>query len=99
LKAATGPILSRTSLTHSATTSSGGRVRPLVEAEEAHGQLALELVRHADHGAFGHVRMGGQHLLHAAGRQPVAGHVDDVIGARHDVEIAVLVDHARVAVS
>ena len=27
----------------------------------------------------------------------MAGDVDDVIGARHDVEVAVLVDHARIA--
>jgi hypothetical protein len=36
--------------------------------------------------------MAGEYLLHAAGRKPVAGHIDDVVGARHDEQIAVLVD-------
>ena len=53
-----------------------------LQHHEAAGHLALELVGDADHGAFGDVRVGGQHLLHAAGREPVAGDVDDVVGAR-----------------
>jgi hypothetical protein len=35
-----------------------------VEAEEPERQLALQLVRHPDHRAFGHVGVRGQHLLH-----------------------------------
>jgi hypothetical protein len=61
------------------------------------GSWPFSCVGHADHGAFGHVRVRGQHLFHAAGRQAVARDVDDVIGARHDVEVAVLVDHAGIA--
>ena len=38
----------------------------------------------------------GQHLLHAAGREPVAGDVDDVVGAAHDEDVAVLVLEAGV---
>ncbi len=37
-----------------------------------------------------------QHLFHPARRQPVAGDVDDVVGAGHDVDIAVLVHVAGV---
>jgi hypothetical protein len=59
-------------------------------------QLALQLVGDADDGAFGDVRDGRQDLLHAAGRQPVAGDVDDVVGARHDEEVAVLVHVAGI---
>ncbi len=35
----------------------------------------------ADDGALGDVRVPGKHLLHAAGREPVPRHVDDVVGA------------------
>ncbi|MPL75488.1 hypothetical protein SDC9_21312 [bioreactor metagenome] len=69
----------------------------LVQAQEADRGLALQLVGGPDHRAFGDVGMRGEHLLHRAGRQPVARDVDHVIGARHDVEIAVLVLVARVA--
>ena len=40
---------------------------------------------------------GGEHRLHRAGREPVPGDVDDVVGAAHDVEVAVLVDVPAVA--
>ena len=36
--------------------------------------------------------MVGQNLFHAACGQPVAGNVDDVVGARHDEYVAVVVD-------
>ena len=35
--------------------------------------------------------MFGKHLFQLARRQAVARDIDDVVGARHDVEIAVLV--------
>ena len=35
---------------------------------EPHGHLALEGIRRAEHRALGHLRMGGQHFLHPAGR-------------------------------
>ncbi len=41
--------------------------------------------------------MAGQNLFHRAGGQAVAGHIDHVIGARHDIEIAVLVQIAGIA--
>ena len=68
-----------------------------VQAQEAKGQLALQFVRHADHRAFGHIGVRSQNLLHAASREAVACDVDHVIGARHDIEVAVLVLHARIA--
>ncbi len=40
--------------------------------------------------------MGGQHLLHPAGGEPVSGHVDDVVDAAHDRQVAVLVDEAGI---
>jgi hypothetical protein len=52
-------------------------LRTLVDAclqhDEAAGHLALEAVGHADDRAFRDIGMGGEHLLHAAGREAVAG--------------------------
>ena len=39
----------------------------------------------------------GKHFFDSAGRQPVPGHVDDVVDAAHHVEVAVLVHVAGVA--
>ena len=50
----------------------------------------------ADHGALGDILVLGDDLFHLAGRQAVAGDVDDVVGARHDVGVAVGVDEAGV---
>jgi hypothetical protein len=50
----------------------------------------------AEHGAFGDVGMRRQHLLHAAGRKPMAGDIDDVVGAAHDENVAVLVLEAGI---
>src|SRR4051812_9754391 len=44
---------------------------PGLQDHEPARHLALELVLHADHGAFGDGRVRGEHLLHAAGREPV----------------------------
>ena len=40
--------------------------------------------------------MRRQDLLHGAGGKPVAGDVDDVVGARHHEDVAVLVDEAGI---
>ncbi|EPJ40338.1 hypothetical protein STAFG_2587 [Streptomyces afghaniensis 772] len=65
--------------------------------DEAARDLALEFVGDADDGAFGDVGVGGQGLFHAAGGQAVSGDVDDVVGAAHDEDIAVVVDVSAVA--
>ena len=67
-----------------------------LEHDEAARHLALELVLDAEHGAFGDVLVRRQHLLHAAGRKPVAGDVDDVVGAAHHIDVAVGIDVAGV---
>ncbi len=41
--------------------------------------------------------MPGQNFLHCAGAQAMPCHVDHVIGARHDVKIAVLIHHPGIA--
>src|SRR2546430_16821483 len=46
---------------------------------------------HAHHRALGHVAMGGEHLFHRPRGEPVARDVDDVVGAAHHPEIAVLI--------
>ncbi len=73
-----------------------GPVDPGGQHQEADRRLALQVVRHADDGALGDVRMARQHLFHAAGGKAVAGDVDDVVGAGHDVDVAILVDIAGV---
>src|SRR6478752_4325477 len=45
--------------------------------------LAPELVRDADHGTFGDIGVRGEHLLHRAGREAVAGDVDHVVDPAH----------------
>src|SRR5262245_23994625 len=67
-----------------------------LEHDETRRHLALDRVLDPDHSAFGHVLMRGQHLLHAAGREPVTGDVDDVVGAAHHVDVAVLVLEAGI---
>ena len=53
--------------------------------------MAFEWVVDADDGAFGDGGVAGEDLFEFAGGQPVAGDVDDVVGAAHDVEVAVAV--------
>ena len=88
LKAATGPISSRTSLTTSASMSLAGRLTPAFSTRSPR-DLPLHGVGDADDGAFGHVLVLGHHLLHLARRQAMAGDVDDVVGARHHEDVAV----------
>jgi hypothetical protein len=74
-----------------------GAVDAGLEHHEPQRQLALELVGDADDRALGDVRMRREHLLHAAGGEPVAGDVDDVVDAAHDEQVAVVVLVAGVA--
>src|ERR1044072_8227335 len=67
-----------------------------LQDEEADRQLALQLVGYPDHGRLGDVAGRRQDLLDSAGREPVAGDVDDVVRPRHDEDVVVLVDVARV---
>src|SRR5207302_11227898 len=69
----------------------GGAPHARLEDDEAQRDLALDRVGHAHDGALGDVGMGGEHLLHGPGGQPVAGYVDDVVGATHHPQVAVLV--------
>ena len=96
LKAATGPILSRTSATSSLLDLGRRGGDPALEHGEAAWRLALERILDADHRTFGDRRMRGDHLLHAAGRETVTRDIDDVVGAAHHVDIAVLVEKAGI---
>ncbi len=74
-----------------------GRARDAgLQDQEAQRHLALQRVGDADHRALGNVGMAGQRLLDAAGREPMPGDVDDVVGPGHDVDIAVGVDETGV---
>ena len=51
---------------------------------------------HTDHRTLGDVGMRSDHGFHRPRRQPVPGDVDDVIGAAHDVYVAILIHEATV---
>src|SRR5262249_62110004 len=74
----------------------GGPVHARFEYDEAARDLALERVGNADHRAFCDFPMAAKYLLHPTGREPMAGDVDDVVGATHDIDVAVLVLEAGV---
>src|SRR5699024_7828906 len=59
-------------------------------------ELALQRIVSPDDRAFRHIRVAGERLLDGAGGQAVAGDIDDVIGACHDEDIAVLIDVAGI---
>jgi hypothetical protein len=68
----------------------------VLEDGKGHGHLALELIGHAHHRDFSHVRMAGDALLDLACAQAVPGHVDHVIRPPQDEEVAVLVADAPI---
>src|SRR5699024_3783504 len=74
-----------------------GRLGGVAENDEGAGDLALDLGMDRDDGGLGHSRVGGDDGLDDAGRQAVTGDVDDIVGAPHDVDVAVLVEVAGVA--
>src|SRR5262245_4242944 len=67
-----------------------------IEHDKAGGDLALQFVGNADHGAFGHILVAGYHLFHLPGREAVTGDIDDVVGSRHHVDVAVGIHVARI---
>src|SRR5215469_16691578 len=67
-----------------------------LEHDEAARYLPLDRIADPDHGALSHRGMTGQHLLHLAGGQPVAGHVDHIVGAAHDEQVPVRVQMTAV---
>src|SRR5262249_57758838 len=67
-----------------------------VEHDEASRDLAFHLVGHAYNGAFGHVPVLGDDLLHLSRRQAVSGNIDDVVRARHHIDVAIGVNVACV---
>src|SRR5215831_2022790 len=50
-----------------------------LEHHEAARHLPLDRITDPDHGTFGHRGMAGKHLLHLAGGQTMAGHVDHIV--------------------
>ena len=59
--------------------------------------MPLEFIRDADDAALRDGGMRSDGLLDGAGAEAVGGDVDDVVAARHDVHVAVRVEHACVA--
>ena len=60
------------------------RLRVGLDHHARENGLALHLVLHADHGAFGHRRMRAERFLDLARAQPMTRHVDDIVGAPED---------------
>ena len=75
----------------------GRSVTPALSTTKPRGTWPFSGVGHADHRALRDRRVRGEHRLHRPGREPVAGHVDDVVGAAHHEQVAVLVDVPAVA--
>ena len=71
-------------------------VDPRLQHEEAARRFPFDRIPHADHRAFRDIGMAGEHLFHAAGREPVARAVDDIVGAPEDEDIAIRVDRSRI---
>ena len=69
----------------------------VLERDEAHERLALELVGPADDGGLGDGRVRHEGALHLGGADAVAGDVEHVVDAADDPEIAVLVEPRAVA--
>src|SRR6185295_4372727 len=65
-----------------------------LQHHETDRHLALDLIGNAEYRAFCHIGMRGEYFLHAASRQAMARNIDDVVGAGHDVDIAILIDEA-----
>ena len=99
LRLATAPTSSRTRCTSSVQIRlplGPAAVDPALEHDQPPWHLALEVVGHADHRALGDVGVAGERRLDRARRQPVPGDVEHVVGAAHDVDVAVLVDEPAV---
>ena len=97
-KHATGADLARArSATSSPRSSPRVALGARLQHDEPERHLPAQLVGDADHGALGDVGVRRDDLLHRAGREAVAGDVDDVVDAPHHEQVAVLVDVAAVA--
>ncbi|EGE58250.1 hypothetical protein RHECNPAF_3340049 [Rhizobium etli CNPAF512] len=59
-------------------------------------RLTLQRIDDTDDRAFGDIGMLRANFLHRAGREAMTGTIDDVVGPRHDEEVAVLIDIAGV---
>ena len=75
----------------------GVGVDAVLEQHQPKRYLAPVLVRDADHRAFRHGGVRGNHLFKFARRQPVAGDVHHVVHPAHDVDVAVGVTVSPVA--
>ncbi len=91
---AMGPISLPTQLRRVSTISLRlGRIGGTCALQHHEGDdgFALDVVRTADHGGFRHQRVGDQRGFDLHRAQAVAGHVQHVVDASHDPEVAVVV--------
>ena len=62
------------------------------EYDERAGHLSFDLIVHSDDGALGDRGVASNGGFKGPGGETVAGDVDHVVGAAHDVEITVFID-------
>src|SRR5690606_36509973 len=68
-----------------------------VEGDVDIDALALDVVRHADHGGFGDLRVGDHGAFDLGGAHAVAGNVEHVVDAAGDPVVTVVVSTSAVA--
>src|SRR5690554_2383574 len=59
--------------------------------------LPPEGIMDTDNGTLGYGLVGPDDFFHFAGREPVSGNIDDIIGATHDEKVTILVKVAAIA--
>ena len=73
------------------------RLFPVVQGDVSVNCLALDVVRNADNGGFGNLRMRHQRRFNLRGAQTVAGDVQHVVHASGDPVIAIFITTRAVA--
>ena len=63
---------------------------------QGQGQLAFQFIRHAYYRCLGDARLRTHRAFDFPSAQPVAGHVDDIVGAAQDEVVAIFVANATV---
>ena len=75
----------------------GAAADAVVEDTEGVDHVAAQLVRNADTGGLGHVRVADERAFDFGGTEPVAADFDDIVHAANDPEVAVIVAACAVA--
>ncbi|MNZ63454.1 hypothetical protein D3C78_816010 [compost metagenome] len=69
----------------------------ILEHHQGQRHLPFDLIMYANDRTLGHGRMTSDQILHFPRGQPMPGNVDDIVGAPHDVDEAIVIQIAAVA--